>query len=437
MGRFDFTRQVENIMAESERARKKDESERARKKAESERARKRLNDDNLRLVKLKREAIDWRGNVSRGAAPRGVLRGSGLKSGEMYGDPFKDMSYAKDATRSEAKLPEATEKELGLMNLCSKMKDSKEFFNKVKEAIASLPNCDMTALDWNLFGNKYIQGRYVEYLIGFYGVGNETKIDLKRMSGDGFAMAAFFTEVKNQLKKGDLIVETEEDSVEFAYSEDDDDDSGDDEDNLGDGYLQLAYDPNIVLAWIKKIQTRHLEDQLHMLGLMAYNASNKQNLDIIVKKGGKKLKALFINKYENSNVAALVRFTSELAKYVTGHDDCKNHGYDKEFLVATLDAMKFWCPDKPASLSEKNRQQSTKFEVTESKETVMNLVQTIYNLGETMKIYPEETIKNIAKERLDKKKYKKSSPKDDIVAFLGTQKLTKPVEYFQHILNEL
>jgi len=414
-------------------------AESARQVSESERqiSRKKLNDDNLRLVRLKREAIDWRGNVVRGAAPRGdiITRGSGVKSDAVYGNPFKNLdSYAKDATHSEAKLPEATEKDLGLMNLCSKIKDPKMFFDKVSEAIASLPNCDVTILDWNLFGNKYNQGRYVEYLVAFYGVGKETKIDLKRMSGDGFAMAGFFTEVKNQLKKSNLIITTEEDSVEFAYSDDDDDDSGDD--SLSDGYLQLAYDPNIVLAWIEKIQNRHLEDQLHMMGLMAYNASNEQNLDIIVNKGGKKLKALFINKYENSNVAALVRFTSELAKHVTGHRDCENHGYDKEFLVATFDAMKYWCPGKASSLSEKNRQQSTKFEVTESRETVMNLIQVIYNLGVTMKIFPEETIVRKAKDRLEKKKYKRS-PKDDIVRFLKLQEETTPVNYFQHILNQM
>jgi len=45
----------------------------------------------------------------------------------------------------------------------------------------------------------------------------------------------------------------------------------------------------------------------------------------------------------------LVRFTSELAKHVTGHHDCKNHGYDEDFLVATLDTIKFWIPNKAGS----------------------------------------------------------------------------------------
>jgi len=399
--------------------------------------RRRLDGKNLKLVKLKRGEMEWRGNVNRGACPRGSTI-----TQEVYGNPFEDLSnYEKHATHSEEKLPEATERDLSLMNLVSKLDDPKEFFKKVSENIESLPHVDLTVLGWNMFGNKYVQARHVEFLISCCSVGEETRLDLKRMAGGGFAMSHFFTEVKNQLKKSDLIVAAEEDSVEFAYSEDDDDDSGSEDDNLGDGYLQLAYDPNIVLAWISKIQTRHSEDQLHMMGLMAYNASNKQNLDIIVKKGGKKLKALFIHKYENSNIGALVRFTSELAKHVTGHEDCKDHGYDKDFLIATLDCAKFWVPQPPgkaSSSAEKNRPQSTKFEVTESKETVLNLIQTIYNLGHTHKIFSEETIVSVAKDRLAKRNYKKSSPKDDILAFLENQgHSSMPIEYFRHILKQI
>jgi len=406
--------------------------------------RRELDDDSFRILQFTRQ-----GDVERGAVMRGaqVKRGTPNSSEDHLANAFVGNmgAYAKptmDATPVEQNLPVATDKDLGLMNLCSKVENDKEFFDRVVAAIRSLKNCDLTVLDWVMFGNKYLQGRYVEFLIAFYGVGKETKIDMKRMSGDGFAMAAFFTEVKNQLKKEDLIIAVDEDSEEFVYSsEDESDDSGEEEDNLADGYLQLAYDPKIVPTWIAKIQNRHVEDQLHMLGLMAFNASNKQNLDIIVNEGGKKLKALFINKFENSNIAALVRFTSELAKYVTGHRDCKNHGYDEEFLVAILDTIKFWVPGKAnTSFSEKNRQQSTKFEVTESGETVMNLVEVMYNLGETMKIFPKETILLLAKKRLVKKKksgYKKVSPKDDILRFLKTQEETLPATYFRHILNEI
>jgi len=416
-------------MAESARAYDDDVARQTHK------ARKKLDQENLRLVKIKREVTDWRENVMRGAS-----RATPNRSEEYYGSAFdREQDYGKQASHSEQRIPDATEKDLGLMTLTSNMENSKEFFNEVVKSITNLKNCDLTVQAWNIFGNKFLQGRYVEFLMAFYSVGKETKIDMKRMAGDGFTGSAFYTEVKNQLKKEKLIIAFEEESVEFAYDDDDDSDSGDDDDNLGDRYLQLKLDPTIVQAWIAKIQNRHVEDQLHMMGLMAFNASNKENLDIIVKKGGKNLKALLINKFENSNIAALVRFTSVLAKHVTGHADCKDHGYDEEFLVAILDTIKFWIPGKAGlSFSEKNRQQSTKFEVTESRETVMNLIQTIYNLGETMKIFPVETIVGLAKSRLEKKKYTvKRSPKDDILRFLETQEETKSVLYFRHILKQI
>jgi len=395
--------------------------------------RRKLDEENFELWRYTyKKDGDWRDMVCRGAR-----EADSVNPEEYYGNAYDGAkgAYGKDANRSEQKLPEATQKDLGLMNFVSKLDDPKEFFERVVAAVSSLKNLDLTVRDWNIFGNKYVTGRAVEYLMAFYAVGEETRLDMKRMAGDGFAMADFFSEVKNQLKKENLIIAKEEESVDFAYDEDSDDDSGDDE-NLDRGYLQLKYDPSIVRAWIQKIQNRHVEDQIHMLGLMAYNASNKQNLEIIVNKGGQNLKAMFINKFENSNIAALARFTSELAKHVTGHPDCAKHGYDEVFLVAALDTVKYWCPNKSgSSFSEKNRQQSTKFEVTESRETVMNLIQVIYNLGETMKIYPKKTIVEKAKARLEKKKYNRS-PKDDILKFLNAQADTTPVSYFRHILKQ-
>jgi len=406
--------------------------------AANEKKRNKLDHENLKLVHMTQELQSWKDDVTRGAA-KGATRGLAANAEDYLGSAFDgDMHYGKTPSAVKQKLPDATEKDLGLMNLTSKIGDSKEFFNGVVKVVTNLKNCDVTVQDWIAFGNKFNQGKHVEFLLSCYGVGKETKIDLKRMSGNGFVIAELFTEVKNQLKKEDLIIAVEEDSVDFAYDDDDDSDSGDPDDNLANGYLQLQYDVKIVQAWIEKIQNRHVEDQIHMVGLMAFNASNKQNLDIIVTEGGKKLKALFINKFENSNIAALVRFTSELAKYVTGHPDCKDHGYDEDFLVATLDTVKFWIPGKKvgSSFSEKNRQQSTKFEVTESRETVMNLIQVIYNLGETMKIFPVQTIVGLAKSRLEKKKYNRS-PKDDILRFLETREDTAAVAYFRHILKQI
>lgn len=133
--------------------------------SEQPKPRKKLAQDDLRLVHLKRDVNDWRAEITRGSKTRGTENAED----HHYGDAFHgDSAYAKDTNRSEAKLPEATEKDLGLMNLCSKVEDSKEFFNGVAENIKSLENCDVTVRDWNLFGNKYMQGRYVEFLMAFF-----------------------------------------------------------------------------------------------------------------------------------------------------------------------------------------------------------------------------------------------------------------------------
>jgi hypothetical protein len=66
----------------------------------------------------------------------------------------------------------------------------------------------------------------------------------------------------------------------------------------------------------------------------------------------------------------------------------------------------------------------------------MNLIQMIYNLGETMKIFPVQTIVGLAKSRLEKKKYNRS-PKDDILRFLETREDTAAVAYFRHILKQI
>merc|ERR1712079_944395 len=111
--------------------------------------------------------------------------------------------------------------------------------------------------DWNILGN--------------------TKTDFKPMSSDGFAMAEFYTHVKNQLKRDDVL-DADKD-CDFS----DDEDSGDnDEIDQASGYLHLARDPNIVHEWMRKIQTRHIEDKLRLMELIAVHASNKENLNIIV-----------------------------------------------------------------------------------------------------------------------------------------------------------
>jgi len=334
-------------------------------------------------------------------------------------------------------VPTATKSDLSLMYLTSTLEDPKELHDQVYDTISNLKDCDLTELDYAVLGVYYFQGKFVEFLVGCFLVEGQLIIEMKRMYGDGFLMLKFYEELKSKLEEREVVLRTEEDSEsDFEYSESESGEAEDDDELLNYGYLQLQYDPSMISSWVKKIAQRHDEDQMHLAGMMAHNASNKQNLDIIVTQGGIELRNLLVNKLENSNIAPLVCMTAVLAKYVTQHPKCKNHGYDEEHvLLSIFDAMKYWHPGK--EVSSKNRQQSTKFEVTESRETVNNLVQTIYNLGEMMKIIPKETLVKVARDRLEKKPNKKDSPKDTLLRFLKKQEQTKAVMYFLDILAQI
>jgi len=354
-------------------------------------------------------------------------------------DEGSHQQYKKE--RTPPSLPKANNKDLSLMNLTSKMEDPVAFFRTVADAVKSVKNCDVTERDWILLGNDYRQGKHAEFLIAQYQVGEDIKIDFKRMFGSGFTFSELFSDVKNLLKLKDAIVAEKEPELDFKYS--DEEDSGDnDEDHLAYGYLHLSYEPTIVKSWLRKIETRHIEDQTHLLGILGHNASNKENLDIIVSQGGKKLRDLFTAKFERTNIAAIAYYTSLLAKHVTGHPGNAQwrDAYDEQFLQAIFCTMKYWLPGKPKlSSSEKNRQSTTKFEVTESKQTIMNLIQVIYNLGEVTEFFTVEEFAAAAKVRLvkPKQKSKKAAARDDVLRFLEKQEETKPVLYLKKILQSI
>lgn len=382
-------------------------------------AKRRMNENQLQIIQ---ETMDWRGDVVRGATG---------KQADHRGDLYnRDSAYAKSGV-ADSEIPQANLKDLGLMWCKLKGDNAEELFQNVSKSVQSLPNVDPTVDIWAIMGNVYDHGNHCEFLVGMYEVEKQPILDFKRMSGDGFVMDGFYQQVKKKLKETKIIDAVEDDDADFDdYSDDFSDDAKDgeeEEDNLTSyGYLQLAYDVNIVSSWIEKIKVRHVEDQNHMMGLMAYNASDPTNLEIIVSKGGKNLKDLTITMLEESNNAALVRNTTELAKKVTSHPACQEHGYDEAFLQAIFSAMQWWVPNN----GRKNKQkQTTSFEITESRETVNNLVQTIYNLKS---IFSDDMIKEKVSKMDDKSK-------QNIINFLESKKesKTKAEDFLLHVLKQI
>lgn len=368
--------------------------------------------------------LDWRPNVHRGVAEADA-------ADEFRADVWDRSDNFQKPTPQNSKIPTLRPGELSLMhcNLNGDL-DFKDMWKDISGNVRNLPNVDPMKDLWAMMGNVYDHGNYCEFLLGMYEVENKPVLDFKRMSGDGFVMDGFFRNVKKSLMEAnkELIIDVEEDDGDDVfedYSDDESVDGKDSEDNAhltSYGYLQLSYDENLVASWIEKIKTRHVEDKNHMMGLMAYNASHNENLEIIVRKGGKDLRDLTRLLLEESNSAALVRNTSALVAAVTSVDDCRGDGYDAAFIEAIFEAMHYWVPNN----GRKNTQKaSATFEITESRETVANLVQTIYNL----KSFVSED--DITK----KANLLKDEQKSNIVAYLKKQDSSAPVDFLLHVLN--
>jgi len=369
--------------------------------------------------------LDWRPEVHRGAAAADSIE-------DFRGDIFnRDQEYQKSGPENN-KIPTLRPSELSLMhcNLNDSM-NMEKMWEDVSGTVKGLRDVDPMEDLWAMMGNVYDHGNYCEFLLGMYKVEEKPVLDFKRMSGDGFVMDTFYRNVIQELLKAnsELIVDVEEDDGDDVfedYSDDETEDDGRDSegaDLTSYGYLQLSYDENLVTSWIEKIKTRHVEDKNHMMGLMAYNALHEENLEIIVRKGGKDLRDLTKLLFEESNSAALVRNTSALVKAVTSVDASKEHGYDEAFVESVFEAMHYWVPNN----GRKNKQNaSATFEITESRETVTNLVDTLFNL----KNFVDSDAISAKAGKL------KEDQKANIIAFLEkSQKKTDPAEYLLHILN--
>jgi len=277
--------------------------------------------------------------------------------------------------------PQRKREDVSLMNLDLEVNQSAEIaWDKVVNMINKLPNCDPMVEAYSMMGNYYVRGTFCEFLLGMFQVdGSKKVLDFKRMSGSGFVLDSFFRTSKEGLQADGLInKEDEEDGFDGdavwedgVYS-----DGSDDEGMETYGYLQFNYDPKIVTSWIEKMKVRHVEDKNHMMGLLAYNANNAKNLEIIVREGGTNLRNMILLQLEESNSAALVRNTAALLAKVTTVPEAKNHDYDADFVTTVMYTIVDWCP-KPRKTNARSN-----FEISESRETVMFLLEFLENVKE-------------------------------------------------------
>lgn len=334
--------------------------------------RQKLNDYQNQLVQETKSQIN--------TAHRGVSRAAILQynNDDDYNTGFTyGKSSAKDTTSRS--LPK---NEVSVMHL--NLTESGDMWSDVWGVIKDLDNIDPIVNEdlKRLIGNCYRAGSYCEFLVGLYKVQEKegSVLDFRRLCGDGFVMDSFYRQVREKLHDKNLLTdewdmeEEDNDDVFDCYS-DSEDDVGTEEDKYLDpnGFLQLSFDENLVTMWIDKIKTRHIEDKNHMMGLMAHNSLHDGNLKIIVNKGGDALVELCKNILESENNSAavpLVRNTSALVKQLASHTDMWN----ADCVEAMLEAMNFWVPNN----GRKEEAKTGAFEVTESRETVKNLVETLF-----------------------------------------------------------
>lgn len=296
-----------------------------------------------------------------------------------YGDDLGAQTYSKGKFSTPTRSLPANE--VSIMHAKLVNKPIEDMWTDVKDVIEGLDNVDPIVNEElkRLIGNCYQAGSYCEFLVGLYQVQDSPILDFRRLCGDGFVMDSFYRKVREELHKTDCLqdedvpLDMEDEGVFDCYS-DSETEVDDTEDTYlePNGFLQLSFDENLVNMWIEKINTRHIEDKNHMMGLMAHNALHPENLAIIVRQGGEKLVELckaVLESENNSAAVPLVRNTSALVKELADKTDM----WTEDCVASMFEAMTFWVPNN-------GRKEETKrtFEVTESRETVKNLVETLY-----------------------------------------------------------
>jgi len=367
------------------------------------------------------ETLGWRQDVHRGATSDDTAL---MFQGDLMD---RGTSFQKPGGPEKTNVPSVRPSELSLMRCNLQSKDGvdvKQMWSDISMSVKKMDNIDPMQDAWAMMGNVYDHGNHCEFLLGLYEVEKKHVLDFKRMSGDGFVMDGFFRNVKNNLPKEYRAEdEVEADGSDDVFEDYSDEEEDGDEELTSYGYLQLSYDKNLVSSWVEKIKTRHMEDQNHIMGLMAYNAFHEENLKIIVEEGGKQLKDLITRKLEESNSAALVRNTSALAAQMTKVDMGEN-AYNADFVISVFEAMTHWVPGN----ARKNEADAITFDITESRETVNNLIQVLYNLNQSKLVMQEDMTKEVAGVSED--------ARDLIESYLNKQQNSDPVNFLKLILND-
>jgi len=327
--------------------------------------------------------------------------------------------------------------EQSLMNCQLANDDVLEMWKSIQGIVENMDNTDPMFDKFLALGNYYQHGNFCEFQMGMYR-SQETEqnlLDFKRMSGDGFVMDSFFRDVRNKIREQNPnlmmdIDEFEDDDDDMIVFDDftdseDEDDSGNDQDNLAEflqigGPLNLKSDSTVVKTWIDDCQNRHIEDKNHRMGLMAHNAANADNLEIIIREGGEELTTLIRKLFAEHEHAAYVRNASVLLKHMSTKMD-----FDDQMLRSAFEAIGMWVPG--------NGRKET-FRLTESRETVLNLATVFTNLVDRNAV-DEDKLSGFANKLTQKQKEAVSEFVQRVGDYDADEKYAEQLSLLDNIMN--
>lgn len=284
-------------------------------------------------------------------------------------------------------IPSMRPEERSIMSI--QVKNNSELWAALTETLNKMDNTDVQFQEGQkrVLGNHYQYGKNCHFLCALFQLeskenDNEQVLDFRRLAGNGFTMDNFYQNVRSECSKKGLMdaneMESDDDEDGFEFS----DEESTDNQNLffltPNAYLQLSFDPEVVTSWVKKISPEansFIEETDHVLGLMAYNVENEENLKIIAETGGHELIEALKHKLQSKKDAftdaAIVRNSSVIVRIFANNNLLDVS--DTKLIESIVWAMKDWSPE-----SRKGKWMS----LNVSKETVSSLADALWCLYE-------------------------------------------------------
>lgn len=293
----------------------------------------------------------------------------------FQGTHFVKKNNADSDVHSEAKLtlPILEESSLSLLHFAMLSLNADKVWTVVLGVLRSMAGVDpiFSKQTRRVFGNFYHNSTFCEFLLTLCETpGKGLILDCRRLRGDAFAMDDLFTILETNLVKEKLVQGDESDFEDYEDFDDEimDFDFQNDVSLSMQGFLQLSEDPFLVQQWMHKLQHYSLDDQNHVMGLIAHNCQDESNREILLK-DIENLIGCLSSIFERSTDAALIRngavILATLAPYIE---------FNANLMKVCVQALTTWAPKQI---------EPTNLAITESPETIVHLCRFLFTFADS------------------------------------------------------